>query len=284
MPAEDTYYDLLGVKLDASAIEIRSAYRRRIKQTHPDHGGDAVLFRRVQRAFETLSDPVLRRVYDEEIAPPGPSGSQHPPSSVEDLFGLGSAWQRTGRAATSEARRQQQDDDWLGRRDKPASSPVREPSLVDQSGATRAYRLQGSWIARFGLPVVGLAILWSGGGASALPELGGGRPGRMAGFLAGVAGAGLAIGLEAVRLRLGRAGRLGVISSVLGLGFVLSGVLLEFSALESGLSLTMLVVGVAVTAWAARPLAVRRQLLGLDPVKGTLRSKRAADRLVAPRR
>ena len=284
MPAEDTYYDLLDVKLDASAAEIRSAYRRRIKQTHPDQGGDAVLFRRVQRAFETLSDPVLRRIYDEEIAPPGPSRSQRPPGSVEDLFGPGSSWQETGRAATSEARHQRQDDDWLGRWDDPVSSPVRRPLPLEHSGATRASRLQGSWLARFGLPVLGLAILWSGGGASALPELGGARPGRMAGFLAGIAGAGLAIGLEAVRLRLGRTRHLGVMSSVLGLGLVLGGVLLELSALESGLSLTMLGVGVGITAWAARPLAVRRQLLGLDPVNGMPRSKRTMDRTPAPRR
>lgn len=42
--------------LDATADQeaLRSAYRRKVKQTHPDRGGDAEAFKRVTEAYETL--------------------------------------------------------------------------------------------------------------------------------------------------------------------------------------------------------------------------------------
>ena len=40
------------------------AFRRLAKVHHPDKGGDAVIFGRIQRAFQTLSDPQKRAVYD----------------------------------------------------------------------------------------------------------------------------------------------------------------------------------------------------------------------------
>lgn len=60
------YYQILGVDEEASGEEIRSAYRRLVRRYHPDLGGDAEAekFRRVQEAYETLSDPERRRQYD----------------------------------------------------------------------------------------------------------------------------------------------------------------------------------------------------------------------------
>lgn len=46
--------DVLGVDLDASAEELRTAYRDGVKATHPDHGGDEASFRRVRWAYEYL--------------------------------------------------------------------------------------------------------------------------------------------------------------------------------------------------------------------------------------
>ena len=49
--------NVLGVGVDAGAGEVRSAYRDRIKEVHPDtDGGDEDAFKRVQDAYERLSD------------------------------------------------------------------------------------------------------------------------------------------------------------------------------------------------------------------------------------
>ena len=47
-------YDVLGVSPDASADEIQRAYRRKVKEVHPDHGGSEEKFVQVQSAYERL--------------------------------------------------------------------------------------------------------------------------------------------------------------------------------------------------------------------------------------
>ncbi|MFP9190835.1 J domain-containing protein [Natronosalvus vescus] len=49
-------YKTLGLPSDADHEAVRSAYRERIKQVHPDHGGDTASFRRVQEAYATVSE------------------------------------------------------------------------------------------------------------------------------------------------------------------------------------------------------------------------------------
>lgn len=44
-------YEILGVTPDASTEELTDAYRNRIKDVHPDHGGDEESFRRVREAY-----------------------------------------------------------------------------------------------------------------------------------------------------------------------------------------------------------------------------------------
>ncbi len=60
-------YAILGLVPTASAEEIRAAYRRKALQAHPDVMGssDSAEFVRLNRAYETLGDPVRRRRYDE---------------------------------------------------------------------------------------------------------------------------------------------------------------------------------------------------------------------------
>jgi DnaJ domain len=63
------YYRVLGVERTASAEDIKSAFRQRAKQLHPDRGGvtgDRERFRRLLEAYETLRDPQRRLSYDAE--------------------------------------------------------------------------------------------------------------------------------------------------------------------------------------------------------------------------
>jgi len=46
----------LGLPTDADADAVKRAYRERVKDTHPDRGGDEEAFRRVQEAYATASD------------------------------------------------------------------------------------------------------------------------------------------------------------------------------------------------------------------------------------
>jgi ferredoxin len=47
-------FDVLRIDSDADEEEIEAAYRKRVKQAHPDHGGSAEEFREVKTAYEKL--------------------------------------------------------------------------------------------------------------------------------------------------------------------------------------------------------------------------------------
>lgn len=59
-------YSVLGVEHDADQRSLRAAYRRRARQAHPDQGGSAEEFHRVQEAWEALGTPEARAAYDRE--------------------------------------------------------------------------------------------------------------------------------------------------------------------------------------------------------------------------
>mmetsp|Transcript_26343 Transcript_26343/g.48092 ORF Transcript_26343/g.48092 Transcript_26343/m.48092 type:complete len:345 (-) Transcript_26343:97-1131(-) len=61
------YYDLLGVSRDATAAEIKKAYKKAALQHHPDKGGDPEKFKECSKAVETLGDERLRAAYDLQL-------------------------------------------------------------------------------------------------------------------------------------------------------------------------------------------------------------------------
>lgn len=66
--AESDYYKVLGVSREASADEIRRAYKKLARENHPDMKPNdkaaAERFKEVQEAYGVLSDPTKREQYD----------------------------------------------------------------------------------------------------------------------------------------------------------------------------------------------------------------------------
>jgi molecular chaperone DnaJ len=60
----ENFYNILGVDKNTSQDEIKKKYRDLAKQHHPDRGGDGEMFKKVQEAYETLSDPQRKQAYD----------------------------------------------------------------------------------------------------------------------------------------------------------------------------------------------------------------------------
>lgn len=63
--AKRDYYEVLGVKKDASPDEIKKAFRRAAVQHHPDRGGDEAKFKELNEAYEVLKDSEKRKRYDQ---------------------------------------------------------------------------------------------------------------------------------------------------------------------------------------------------------------------------
>ncbi len=61
----EDYYKILGVKKDASPEEIKKAYYKLAQQYHPDKpGGDTEKFKKINEAYQVLSNPEKRAQYD----------------------------------------------------------------------------------------------------------------------------------------------------------------------------------------------------------------------------
>src|ERR1700741_5543632 len=67
--AKHDYYELLGVPRKATAKDIRTAFRKQARKYHPDlNPGDKSAeekFKQLQEAYDVLSDPKKRQMYDQ---------------------------------------------------------------------------------------------------------------------------------------------------------------------------------------------------------------------------
>jgi curved DNA-binding protein len=112
------YYEILGVKRDAGADDIKKAYRKLAHKYHPDVSKDPqgeAKFKDISEAYKTLKDPEKRAAYDnlgshrpgEEFRPPpgwdggagpGAGGFSFDDIDLSDLFGnLGGSFRGGGR-------------------------------------------------------------------------------------------------------------------------------------------------------------------------------------------
>lgn len=62
-----SHYTTLNVKRTASPLEVRTAYKKLALKLHPDKGGSPEEFQKLSNAYEVLSDPEKRRVYDQDL-------------------------------------------------------------------------------------------------------------------------------------------------------------------------------------------------------------------------
>lgn len=83
------YYNILGLNRNASEAEIKKAYRSMAMKHHPDRGGDEKKFKEISAAYEILSDPQKKQMYDMGVDPNQQSGGFHNQGPFEFHFGSG---------------------------------------------------------------------------------------------------------------------------------------------------------------------------------------------------
>lgn len=108
------FYEILGVPQTATPEDIKKAYKKAAIKNHPDKGGDPEKFKELAHAYEVLSDPEKREIYNQygEDALKegmGGGGGMHDPFDIfSSFFGGGGGF---GGGGSSRGRRQRRGED-----------------------------------------------------------------------------------------------------------------------------------------------------------------------------
>jgi len=89
-------YESLGLTKNASSEQIRDAYKNLVRKEHPDKGGDAEKFKKIQKAYDILKDENKRSVYDQTGSVGedggnggnGGNGGMHGMHGMPDIFNM----------------------------------------------------------------------------------------------------------------------------------------------------------------------------------------------------
>lgn len=100
-PLSASAYEVLGVAATVDEGELRRAFRLRLRETHPDAGGDAAAFIQVQRAWELVGTADARAAYDRGLSSDDEPWARSPAGSGRTgtrpgarSYGVAGAWRR----------------------------------------------------------------------------------------------------------------------------------------------------------------------------------------------
>jgi curved DNA-binding protein CbpA len=110
------YYEILGVRTGAEYLEIKAAFRRLAKLYHPDKNpGGKERFTAILKAYEILSDPILKSSYDYKLKYHLTVSTNSIPTKAKDT--------KTWRFDEKELKRRQYYNDYI-KKHSPKSSPI----------------------------------------------------------------------------------------------------------------------------------------------------------------
>ncbi len=103
MQANKGLYRLLGLSKEASQDEIQQAHRKLVRTHHPDANPEdpqaEERFKKIQQAYEVLSDPEKRREYDEQFQTPSRGNSDSPRVRASGRTGEDATYTSSGQAS-----------------------------------------------------------------------------------------------------------------------------------------------------------------------------------------